>query len=467
VFLINPPTPEPVQTPLLSFCYLAAALRARGHEVALLDASAPFAPRDPAAIADLVASFAPTLVGLHVKTLYATDAYALAAELRDRFVLVAGGPHATVCPEEPLRFGFRFVLTGEAEHSLPALAEALDGKRALSQVPGLLHPSSLGVRRTTASALLSNDDLDALPSPVAALDLFNPAWYGKSAPLPPYGLLSSRGCPAACTFCCNNVTGRRFRYRRAEAIADEVAVLRERYGMTAFSFFDDSFAVGQRRIEELSSALKRCLQGVSWSCTAHPLHLSREVLSLMRAAGCGGVDIGMESGDPEMLLRIGKGVKVERVLQVLQWTRELSVHTVVNLMFGWPDESEAQLRHTLAFLDEAKGLAGGFNARGVLVPYPGTEIYEANHERFGFTEWWLREKPLRYEPFPTAWSLAEISRAYASDAALKRNFFRHSEAMLELMQEALHKKARYTFAAIAEAERTQTNANHVPAAGAR
>jgi radical SAM superfamily enzyme YgiQ (UPF0313 family) len=418
VFLINPPTPEPVQTPLLSFCYLAAALRDRGHEVALLDASAPFAPRDPAVISDLVASFAPTLVGLHVKTLYVADAYALAAALRDRFVLVAGGPHATVCPEEPLRFGFRFVLTGEAERSLPALAEALDGRRSLQQVPGLLYPSPLGVRRTAPSALFSNDDLDALPSPVAALDLFDPAWYGKSAPLPPFGVLSSRGCPAACTFCCNNVTGRRFRYRSAELVAEEVALLRERYGMTAFSFFDDSFAVGQRRVEELSAAL-----------------------------------------------RIGKGVKIERVLQVLNWARELSVHTVVNLMFGWPDESEAQLRRTLAFLDEAKGLAGGWNARGVLVPYPGTEIYEANHERFGFTEWWLREEPLRYEPFPTAWSLAEISRAYASDAALTRNFFRHSEAMLELMQEALHKKARYTFAAIAE--RTQTNGGQVPAAGAR
>ena len=41
VFLVNPPSPEPVRTPLLSFCHLAASLRAGGHEVGLLDASAP------------------------------------------------------------------------------------------------------------------------------------------------------------------------------------------------------------------------------------------------------------------------------------------------------------------------------------------------------------------------------------------------------------------------------------------
>jgi radical SAM superfamily enzyme YgiQ (UPF0313 family) len=44
----------------------------------------------------------------------------------------------------------------------------------------------------------------------------------------------------------------------------------------------------------------------------------------MKAAGCGGIDIGMESGDPGMLLRIGKGVTVERVLDVLGWCRDLA-----------------------------------------------------------------------------------------------------------------------------------------------
>ena len=56
VFLVNPPSPEPVQTPLLSFCHLAAALRTGGHEVALLDASAPFAPHDHEAIGDFTAA---------------------------------------------------------------------------------------------------------------------------------------------------------------------------------------------------------------------------------------------------------------------------------------------------------------------------------------------------------------------------------------------------------------------------
>src|SRR5262245_17892384 len=99
VFLLNPPAPEPVKTPLLAFCHLAASLRAAGHEVALLDACAPFAPKDPDAIAEVIGAFAPDLVGLHVKTLHVQHAYAMAARLAGRFPLVAGGPHPTVCPE--------------------------------------------------------------------------------------------------------------------------------------------------------------------------------------------------------------------------------------------------------------------------------------------------------------------------------------------------------------------------------
>src|SRR5437868_9761154 len=105
-------------------------------------------------------------------------------------------------------------------------------------------------------------------------------------------------------------------------------------------------------------------------------------------AGCGGVDIGMESADPEMLLRIGKGVTVERVLEVLGWAKDLGLHCMVNLMFGWPDETLAELQATVDFIEQAAPLAAGFNARGVLVPYPGTQIYDRHHARFGFTGWW-------------------------------------------------------------------------------
>jgi radical SAM superfamily enzyme YgiQ (UPF0313 family) len=165
-----------------------------------------------------------------------------------------------------------------------------------------------------------------------------------------------------------------------------------------------------------------------------------------------------------MLLRIGKGVTVARVLEVLESCRALGIHSVVNLMFGWPDETDDELDATLRFMEDAAQLAGGFNARGVVVPYPATEVYERNHARFGFTDWWLREPPLDYPTFPTSWDEVEIRRAYAADPALGRNFFRHPPSRLRKIEEALARKAELTIGQQAARARA---AAMVPAAGAR
>ena len=461
VFLVNPPSPEPVKTPLLSFCHLAASLRAGGHEVALLDASAPFAPKDHDAIASRVRAFAPDLVGLHVKTQHVQPAYALAAS-RVGLPLVAGGPHATIVPDEPLAHGFQWVIRGEGEEVLVELADALDGKRALADIAGLSWRAHGLTRHNPTRPFVA--DLDKLAPPLTALDLFDPAWYGTGALLPPAGILSSRGCPQACTFCSNDVTGRKFRYRSANSVVHEIAYLRQRFGLVGFSFFDDSFAVGRRRVHELCNAIEALGTQVWWTCTAHPAHLDREVIRDMYRAGCRGIDIGMESADSEMLLKIGKGVTVERVLDVLRWCQELDLHTIVNLMFGWPDETDAELDSTIGFMDHAAPLAGGFNARGVVVPYPGTPIYADNHARFGFTEWWLREVPLDYVPFPTSWEPDEILRAYADDPALDRNFFQHPPHRVQRIRDALLKKATLTMSTtLRRADLLQG----VPAAGAR
>jgi len=471
VFLVNPPSPEPVQSPLLSFCHLAASLRAAGHEVALHDASAPNAPKTHDEIRGRIGTFAPDFVGLHLKTLHVQPAYALAAALADQFVLVAGGPHATIVAAEPLAHGFAWVIRGEGEDALVELAEVFDGTREAATVAGLSWIDHGMVRHNPTRPFVA--DLDRMAPPLSALDLFDPSWYGP-APIPgrafpPVGILSSRGCPQACTFCSNDVTGRKFRYRSAASVAAEISILREHYGLRAFSFFDDSFAVGRRRVTELCDAITGIGAPVAWTCTAHPAHLDRDVIASMQRAGCAGIDLGMESADPGMLLRIGKGVTVERVLDVLGWASDLGVHTVVNLMFGWPDETDAELDATIAFMERAAPVAGGFNARGVVVPYPGTEIYERNHERFGFTGWWLHEPALEYVPFPTSWDEAEIVRAYGHDPALDRNFFQHPAHRVARIRDALVTKAERTMAIQLRRCKLDSVATPagVPAAGAR
>jgi hypothetical protein len=56
-------------------------------------------------------------------------------------------------------------------------------------------------------------------------------------------------------------------------------------------------------------------------------------------------------------------------------------------------------------------------------------------------------------------------RAYRTDPALDRNFFRHPSSRIERIRDALARKAELTLGAIAA--RTQPASSGVPAAGAR
>lgn len=463
IFLLNPPTAEPIRTPLLAFGYLAGALQRAGHTVALYDASGVAARSDDAHLLEVIRIFSPQVVGVHVKTLYARDAWQLVSRLRPQLIDVkwlAGGPHPTVAQGEALLHGCDAEIHGEAESAICDYADFIDNRRPLSDVAGLWAMVDGKILRNRPREVLL--ELDELASPVAALSLFDPAWYGTQSPIPYGGLLSSRGCPAACTFCCNNVTGRRFRYRSAPELCNEIQHLQQDWGLRALTFFDDSFAVGRRRVEEIADAMQK-IDPVSWACTAHPSHLDPQVLGDLRRAGCGGIDIGMESGDPQRLIRIGKGVTVERVLQVIAWCNDMGMTLVLNLMFGWPGETAQELENTVQFAHTAAQAGALLNARGVLVPYPGTEIYDHNVAQYGFDQWWLRDPPLDYLPFPSAWDEAEVMRAYADDPALARNYFRHSAAHLLRIEAALQLKAQLTFQTLRE----RTPATTVPAAGAR
>ncbi|MEZ4221070.1 MAG: radical SAM protein [Polyangiaceae bacterium] len=459
VALVLPPAREPVRSPLLAFAYLVAALRREGHEAVVVDAAAPRGPKTPEALARAVSQQGPDLIGVHLKTLEVQPAYAAAVELRRLGVpLVAGGPHATVCPAEPLSQGFSYVVRGEAEATLPQLATALERGDDLASIAGLSFVEH-GLPRHMAERPFERD-LDTLPDPLSAVDAFDAGLYGSAKAVAPAGLLSSRGCPAACTFCSNNVTGRQFRYHSPARVRQEVVALSQVHHMGSFSFFDDSFAVGKVRMQRLCAELER-VPGIAWTCTAHPAHLDPQTLSSMQRAGCAGVDLGVESGDEEMLLRIGKGVTTERVLRVLEDAAAIGLHTVVNLMMGFPDETEAQLEATLAFLERASVSAGTFNSRGVLVPHPGTPVYDLYHDRFGFSEWWIREPAIPYPPFPEEWTPSEVRRAYATDPALERNFFHHSSTSLALMREILERKARHTIGFVEATREAAARASRV------
>jgi anaerobic magnesium-protoporphyrin IX monomethyl ester cyclase len=452
VLLVNPPSPERLGSPLLGLQYVAASLLEAGAEVRVIDAAARCFGQDAAGrILREAESFRPEIVGMSLFTRWVWHAYRLAEELAGRgpWTLVAGGAHATVRPEETLRKGFDVALRGEAETGIVRLAAVIEGRDAVEEVPGAVFRRPDGSLGYGPCARLA-DDLDALAQPHLAQSLFDPSWYGDpAAPATPGGILTSRGCPARCTFCANYVTGRSFRYRRAEGVVREILVWNREYGVTFFPFWDDALSVNPRRLRELCSEFERRLDfPFGFSAITRANMVTPELLAAMKRAGLLHVNFGVESGDDATLAAIRKGIRTDQVVRALEWAKDLGLSTACNFMLGFPGESVEALSRTLRFMERIAPLTDTFSTLGVVVPFPGTPIYEEHHEEYGFTDWWLRPEYARYSPAPPLEDREAFYRYYTDDANLDLDFFRYSKEMRELIRECLRYKAEHNLKAM-------------------
>ena len=80
---------------------------------------------------------------------------------------------------------------------------------------------------------------------------------------------------------------------------------------------------------------------------------------------------------------------------------------------------------------------------GVVIPFPGTPLYEEFHLLYGFTDWWLREEYSRFSEPPPPGDFDRYYRYYIDDANLDLDFFRYSPGMKQLIRECLRFKAEH------------------------
>jgi len=440
ILLINPPSPEALGSPLLGQQYVAAALLAKGCEVRVLDAAARYQHAGIAGIVAAVDEYRPDVAAFGLFTRWVWHAYQAAKALRGKVPwLVAGGAHATARPREVLEQGFDVAFAGEAEQSVVRFVDFVEGRCKLESIEGLHFPAGSG----PPPRLLA--DLDALPESLDALLLYDSRWYDPSGlAMPPGGMLSSRGCPAHCTFCANYVTGREFRYRSAKKVVGELNRLHGLTGTTFVPFWDDALTANPARLIDLCHAIEDGVHfPLAWSAITRANMVTPRILDAMKCAGCLAVNFGVESGDDQVLRAIRKGITIAQVERALSWSKERAFTTTCNFMLGFPQETPAALENTRRFMERIAPLTDSFSTLGVVVPFPATPIYEEFHARYGFTDWWLQESYSRYTEPPSLEDFERFRRFYIDDANLDLDFFRYSDEMRAMIRECLKYKAQH------------------------
>lgn len=361
----------------LGLASLAAVLRAR-HDVAmLLPDVREDAVDDPwREVLGAVEAFAPHVVGVTSTTAAWGAARELVRRLREARPdarIVVGGPHVTASSREAASLdGVAAAVEGEGDEALPELLEELErseGGRAPAPwtVRGVVARDADGVVRRGPAAR-PVEDLDRLPLPARDLLLWDPG------PVPSFrsGLISTRGCAFRCAYCAVPAgPAGRVRFRSPAGVARELGTLVERWGVT-YAFFQDSvFTLDRRRTLALCDAIEAAGVRVPFAIQTRVDRLDAGLLDRLAAAGLHQVFLGIESGDPETLRRIGKAASPGDVRAAVALVKERGLRCTGYFMVGFPWEGRAEILRTCDF---ACGL--GLDALSLFsaTPLPGTEL---------------------------------------------------------------------------------------------
>ena len=351
-------------------------------------------------IVERVSQAKPGLVGITCLVTEVKEVLGLSADIKGLLpdaVIVVGGIHPTMYPQDLLYDSspVDYVVIGEGEETFTELARAISNGQGVQDVRGVAWFAGQGVCRTPPRPPI--EDLDTIPFPLyEQIDIdyyFRPGInIIRNMLLSTAQILTSRGCPSQCTFCVNKnlyrIMGfkKPFRQRSVKNVVDEIEYLAKKYAADGFYLCDDAFCIRKQWTFDFCTELTRRNLGLIWATETKVNLISREMIQAMRNAGCVQLDFGVESGSPEVLKRMKKGITLEQVRDAFRWCHELGVRPMANFMFNTPGETEDDVQKTLALAREIDACYYSF---GLMTPFPGTDIYEEVQPKLTVDEYGL------------------------------------------------------------------------------
>ena len=388
VLIINPPLTAKEQArdfeaavnvlPPLGIAYIAAVLEKDKFDVTVID-SIP-TKTSHSEIRSLIEKEKPEMIGIAATILQVESANLIAKnakEVSPKSVIVIGGPHVATMPERVLKESqfYELGVTGEAEYTFREIARKIRKKDFnFKEVQGCYSKGSKGkIYFGGIRPYIAN--LNELPFParhlLPPLELYNPSpiTYKK---FPVGTMMSSRGCPAQCTFCDRSVFGNWTRQRDPINVVDEMQELVEVYGAKEIKFYDDTFTINPKRVLQICDEIKKRKLNVTWSCLTRVSNVNKEILEAMHSSGCWHVLYGIENGNQHMLDYIKKGTNLTQIRNAVKWAKEAGLNVRGSFICGLPGETKETIENTVKFalglgLDEANFYT--------LVLYPGNELY--------------------------------------------------------------------------------------------
>lgn len=326
----------------------------------------------------------PRIVGVSVMTANVASGYRIAELIKSvdkEAVVVFGGIHATVMPDEILQSGnVDFVVKGEAEYTFLELIRQIQGgslERDKLENIGYVEDGRIVYAKTSTKMVDVNE------VPMFPYDMYDSSQYNLGF------ILTSRGCPFDCIFCSQRViTKRRYRYTSSERVIEELDYLINELKQPNVTFFDDYFTGNKQRVFELCEMIQKkgFHKKASFGVQTRGDSINKELMKAMRAANFNSLMFGVETASENLMKLINKAETVQENVDAIRLAKEMGFAVEATFIFGFPTETFDDRFKTLALSHEIGVDRARFNNA---TPYPGTAMYEMVKDKIKKEPMWV------------------------------------------------------------------------------
>ena len=362
--------------PPLGLLYLVRMAELQGHSVEIIDYNAE--AFNEAALQRAIRSSDAIGMTIFSEPSELNNSIAVTNKIRQfapDIPLILGGPHCMFFPKQALDdHHANICVRGEGEYIIGPLIEALEGKRHLSSIPGLVYRQNGKIYTTEFQPQIM--DLDQIPFP--SRHLVEKYDYGytfgtKTMKGKVTSLISSRGCPCRCSFCQLSASLANYRTRSVVNTVQEIDELVSA-GYNSIAFADDNFLANKKKVEQIMDHIIQQRYDLSlWVLDTRVDSADRKLYEKMRDAGVELISFGIESGNQDVLDFYNKKITIEQVRAAVQLGKEMGFVVDANFIIGAPIETKKHFENTIRF---AKSLPLDHALFGHLQYLAGTPLWQ-------------------------------------------------------------------------------------------
>jgi len=299
-----------------------------------------------------------------------------------RIIIFGGAGTFFKHPRELIRPSFVDIyVIGEGELTLLNILGAYFNQRKIRNGPGILLGKNIGRYQPSLPPIIQN--LDEIPFPT--FSEFDLKEYNLGFDYKPLPLLLSRGCIKRCTYCIDYIMWPTYRFRTPGHIMDEIKYHVQNNNIKAFEMIDLTCNGNLRQLSELceliiNSRLK--FDWVSYAIIRKEMDLT--LLSKMKQAGCHTLIYGVENGSDRILKLMLKGYAAKEASEVIQNTHRAGICTNINIIVGFPGETEEDFNQTIEFIRQNKDYIDEVTNVSGCTLFPQADLGR-NKEKYGIS----------------------------------------------------------------------------------